>query len=132
MRDIQPLKFFGGIALFLGLIGMLCGGFWVGWYLWHRKTTPFASLIPISGIFLILGFLLLVLALLADMLGRHRRISEELLYLARKRTYQMPRLPRLMSVTPDIEREPLRAINQQWHREAEAEEESTTRAAANR
>src|SRR5688572_4325528 len=88
MRDIQPLKFFGGIALFLGLIGVLSGGFMAGWYLWHRKTSPFTSLIPITGIFLTLGFLLGVLALLADMMGRHRRISEELLYLARKRTYQ--------------------------------------------
>src|ERR1051325_8998022 len=42
MRDIQPLKFFGGIALFLGVIGALCEGFWFGWYLWHRRTTPFA------------------------------------------------------------------------------------------
>jgi len=131
MRDIQPLKFFGGIALFLGLIGTLAGGFWVGWYLWHRRTTPFASLIPISGIFLILGFLLLVLALLADMLGRHRRISEELLYLARKRTYQMPRLPRLMSVPPEVDREPIRAITQQWELESETNT-TATRAAANR
>ena len=94
MRDIQPLKFFGGIALFLGLIGGLSGGFMAGWYLWHRKTSPFTSLIPIGVGFLTLAFILFVLALLADMLGRHRRISEELLYLARKRTYQMPRLPR--------------------------------------
>jgi glycosyltransferase involved in cell wall biosynthesis len=133
MRDIQPLKFFGGIALFLGLIGMLSGGFMAGWYLWHRKTSPFTSLIPISGIFLILGFLLGALALLADMMGRHRRISEELLYLARKRTYQTPRLPRLMVSAPEIDTEPLRAIAQQWHLEAESEsEESPTRAAANR
>ncbi len=78
---------------------------------------------------MILGFLLFVLALLADMLGRHRRISEELLYLARKRAYQMPRLPRLMSVTPEVEREPIRAISQQWDVESET---TTTRAAANR
>ena len=31
------------------------------------------------------------LALLADMMGRHRRISEELLYLARKRVYATQR-----------------------------------------
>lgn len=103
MRDIQPLKFFGGIALFLGLIGVLSGGFMVGWYLWHRKTTPFTSLIPVSGIFLTLGFLLGVLALLADMLGRHRRITEELLYLARRRTYHTPRLPRLMVTTAELD-----------------------------
>src|SRR5438874_8638112 len=131
MRDIQPLKFFGGIALFLALIGMLSGGFMAGWYLWHRKTSPFTSLIPISATFLILGFLHFVLALLADMLGRHRRISEELLYLARKRTYQMPRLPRLMSVTPEVDRRPIRAVAQQWELENETET-TTTRAAANR
>src|SRR5580765_243137 len=104
MRDIQPLKFFGGIAMFPGLIGILSLGFMAGWYLWHRKTTPFNSLITVGGIFLIVGFILFVFALLADMLGRHRRISEELLYLARKRTYQVPRLPRLMSIAPEVER----------------------------
>src|SRR4051812_14628483 len=74
MRDIQPLKFFGGIALFLGLIGFLIEGFMGAWYLWHRKSSPFTSLLLIGATFLILGFLLFVLALLADMLGRHRRI----------------------------------------------------------
>jgi glycosyltransferase involved in cell wall biosynthesis len=131
MRDIQPLKFFGGIALFLALIGILSGGFMTGWYLWHRRTGPFTSLIPITGIFLILGFLLGALALLADMMGRHRRITEELLYLARKRTYQTPRLPRLMVSAPEIDTEPLRAIAQQWHLDSEADEASA-RTAANR
>jgi glycosyltransferase involved in cell wall biosynthesis len=109
MRDIQPLKFFGGIAMILGLIGMLCGGFMVGWYLWRRVTSPFTSLIPISGIFLTLGFLLGVLALLADMLGRHRRITEELLYLARRRSYHTPRLPRLMVTTAELDPPPARS-----------------------
>jgi glycosyltransferase involved in cell wall biosynthesis len=131
MRDIQPLKFFGGIALFLALIGMLTGGFMAGWYLWHRKTSPFTSLIPIGIGFLVLGFILFVLALLADMMGRHRRITEELLYLARKRTYQMPRLPRLMVSTPEVEREPLRAVTQQWDLDSQTDT-TATRAAANR
>jgi glycosyltransferase involved in cell wall biosynthesis len=104
MRDIQPLKFFGGIALFLGFLGMLSGGFITGWYLFHHKTTPFTSLIPVTGIFVTLAFVLGVLALLADMMGRHRRISEELLYLARKKTYQTPRLPRLMVNVEDLDR----------------------------
>ena len=107
MRDVQPLKFFGGIALFFGLIGLLTGGFMCGWYIIHKKTTPFTSVIPVSGIFTTLAFLLGVLALLADMLGRQRRITEELLYLARKRAYQTPRLPRLMLQTPE---EPLPAV----------------------
>ena len=103
MRDIQPLKFFGGIALLLGILGMLCGGFVSGWYLWHRRTTPFTSLIPITGAMMTLSFLLGVLALLADMMGRHRRISEELLFLARRRMYSERRRPVMMVVPEDAE-----------------------------
>jgi len=96
MRDIQPLKFFGGIAVFFGLIGLLLGSFVTGWYLWQKRTTPFTSLIPISGVFITLGVLLAVLALLADMLGRQRRIIEELLYHARKRAYAQDSRPLLL------------------------------------
>jgi glycosyltransferase involved in cell wall biosynthesis len=97
MRDIQPLKFFGGIAMSLFLFGVATLGFVAGWYIFHteghpsglvvHKTSPFTSLIYIGGVLLILAFLMGALALLADMLGRHRRISEELLYLARRRVY---------------------------------------------
>jgi glycosyltransferase involved in cell wall biosynthesis len=88
MRDIQPLKFFGGIALLLFLLGAGTLGFVSVWYLVHsHKTSPFTSLIPIGGVLVTLGFLMGALALLADMLGRHRRITEELLYLARRRIY---------------------------------------------
>jgi glycosyltransferase involved in cell wall biosynthesis len=107
MRDIQPLKFFGGIATFFGLLGLLSGGFVSGWYLWYHRTTPYQSLIVISGILVVLSFVLAVLALLADMLGRQRRITEELLYLTRKRSYQTPRLPRLMVASLDTEAEPV-------------------------
>ena len=106
MRDIQPLKFFGGIAMLLFLLGAATEGFVGGWYLFHsHKTSPFTSLIPIGGVLVTLGFLLGVLALLADMLGRHRRISEELLYLARRRIYSNRRtakasLPVLLETAP--------------------------------
>ncbi len=88
MRDVQPLKFFGGIAAILGLIGAAFGAFVTIWYIIFRGTSPFRSFITLSGIFLTLAFLMLALALLADMMGRHRRISEELLYIARRRMYQ--------------------------------------------
>lgn len=108
MRDIQPLKFFGGIAMLLFLLGAATEGFVGGWYLFHsHKTSPFTSLIPIGGVLVTLGFLLGVLALLADMLGRHRRISEELLYLARRRIYSNRRtakasLPVLLETAPPV------------------------------
>jgi glycosyltransferase involved in cell wall biosynthesis len=87
MRDIQPLKFFGAIALLFFVPGMLTGLFVTGWYMIRAKTTPFTSFITISGVCITLSFLMGALALLADMLGRHRRITEELLYLARRRIY---------------------------------------------
>lgn len=87
MRDTKPLKFFGGIAA--GLLAMsLAGGLWlVGWYIATGRTSPFTSLVGITGVLLVLAFLLLVFGLLADMIGRHRQIDEELLYLARRRVY---------------------------------------------
>src|SRR5262249_45620467 len=103
MRDIQPLKFFGGISAILGLLGTITGGFVAVWYLVGdyekingvrvlvHKTSPFTSLITVSGGLFTLSFLLFALALLADMLGRHRRITEELLYLARRRIYSTRR-----------------------------------------
>jgi glycosyltransferase involved in cell wall biosynthesis len=111
MRDIQPLKFFGGIAAALGLSGALTGGFVLIWYLIPHlehdvsekgvrfatlvhKTSPFTSLITVSGVLFTLGFLMFAVALLADMLGRHRRITEELLYLTRRRIYSSRRLVR--------------------------------------
>lgn len=93
MRDIQPLKFFGGIALALFIPGVLCGLWVAGWYFYtglfegRYRTSPYTSLITVSGVTVVLSFVMGVLALLADMMGRHRRISEELLYLARRRIY---------------------------------------------
>jgi glycosyltransferase involved in cell wall biosynthesis len=94
MRDIQPLKFFGGIGMTLFIPGLLMLMWVTGWYLYTGATrpkgpitSPFTSLISIGGVLVTVGFLLAVLALLADMMGRHRRITEELLYLARRRVY---------------------------------------------
>ena len=102
MRDIQPLKFFGGIAGILFIPGFLIGSFVTGWYIYRGKTSPVSNLIPISGVLITLAFLLGVLALLADMLGRHRKISEELLYLARRKIYagKKPPRPVMASIEP--------------------------------
>ena len=107
MRDIQPLKFFGGIAGILFAMGSVTGLFMFFWWLfnteivlrakdgaaigWVHKTTPFTSLITVSGVLFVLAFLMGAVALLADMMGRHRKISEELLYLARRRIYSSKR-----------------------------------------
>ncbi|MDD5039759.1 MAG: glycosyltransferase family 2 protein [Patescibacteria group bacterium] len=84
MRDVNPLKFFGGIGLSILTIGTIFELFvFTHWLIAHR-TSPFTSFVMVGGIFLILGFLQILLALIADMLGRIKRIQEENLYYNKK------------------------------------------------
>ncbi len=76
LRDYKPLQFFGIIGLLLfvtGIVGVI--------YYWLFSPTPTLGWIVYGiGILLLLGFLLMMLALIADMLDRQRRLLEELLY----------------------------------------------------
>jgi hypothetical protein len=89
MRDIRPLKFFGLIGVLMFLLALVAISPVVANYIATKKTHPFQSLITVSGVLTTLAFVMGVLALLADMMARHRRITEELLYLARRRIYGM-------------------------------------------
>lgn len=112
MRDIHPLRFFGKIGLFFGVLGLLTLLFVTGWYIVYQRTSPFTSLIVIGGLLVTTAILMFVLAMLADMVGRHRRISEELLYLARRRVYatrrptaRNPALLAEVHIPTEVERE---------------------------
>lgn len=94
VRDLRPLEFFGGIALVLFGVGMVLGGFSLGHLALTGQTSPYQSVTLASAVALILGFLLLVLALLADMLRRHRRVQEETLYRVRKLEAARDNVPR--------------------------------------
>ncbi|MFO7899186.1 MAG: glycosyltransferase family 2 protein [Planctomycetota bacterium] len=87
-RDLNPMKFFGLLGLGVFAVGCALGAFVLGHWLATGHTSPYARVLTGSAVGLILGFLLLVLALIADMLGRQRRISEELLYLRRKQAVE--------------------------------------------
>ena len=87
VRDIKPLKFFGTLSLLMFLFSLGLGLGLVGWYLTAGKTSPFTSLITVDGVALVLAFVLLTVGMLADMISRHRQITEELLYLARRKHY---------------------------------------------
>jgi hypothetical protein len=52
------------------------------------NTKPFQSLIIASSVGILLGFLLLILALIADMLGRQRSIQENILYYQKKKYFE--------------------------------------------
>ncbi|MEO6437048.1 MAG: glycosyltransferase family 2 protein [Tepidisphaeraceae bacterium] len=130
MRDIQPLKFFGGIALLLFIPGILLGGFVTGYYIMYGKTTPYTALITMSGVAITLAFLLGVLALLADMLGRHRKISEELLYLARRKVYAGKRAPRPVMVEIEPARAVARLFEESWGVESNDPDEAMASSSA--
>ena len=128
MRDIQPLKFFGGIALLLFVPAMVLATFVTAYYIINGRTTPYTSLITMSGVAITLAFLLGVLALLADMLGRHRKISEELLYLARRKVYAGKRPPRPVMASIEPARAVARLFEESWGMEANDPDEAVVSA----
>lgn len=89
-RDVRPFFFFGSIAAAVFFVGLLLGGFVFGHWFLTGRTHPYQALIIGSAVGLILGALLFVVALVADMLNRLRRLLEELLYLARREHYDRP------------------------------------------
>lgn len=84
MRDTRPLTFFGSIGLSVFLLGLLCGLFVFLFWCFTGHTTGVRSVLFGSATFILLGFLLGVLALVADMLGRVKQIADEGLYLQRR------------------------------------------------
>ena len=84
-RDYEPFKFFGlpGLAMFL------LGGFsslilFVRW-IFLTKIDPF-MIVAYANVFLIIvGILLIILGLIADMMDRNRQLQEEILYYEKKR-----------------------------------------------
>ena len=80
IRDYKPLKFFGIPGLFIFSIGLLSGLVVFIRYILTGRTSPYRSLIAFSEVMLILGFLIIVLALIADMNDRQRKLLEKILY----------------------------------------------------
>lgn len=87
IRDYKPLKFFGIPGLFIFGIGFLSGLFMLIRYILTNTTSPYRSLIAFSEVMLILGFLMIILALVVDMIGRQRKIQEEILYYNKLKRY---------------------------------------------
>jgi len=87
-RDYKPLVFFGipGVTIFgAGTI------FWVYsfiyWLIYHQ-TTPVRMYFFIGSGLVVFGFLLIILALIADMLKRIRQNQEEILYRLKSKEYE--------------------------------------------
>jgi len=79
----RPLLFFGALGGTILAIGVLQGLIvFLHWCL-TRHTSPIRSLLIGSSLFIITGFITLVLALMADMLNRVIQVSERALFLAK-------------------------------------------------
>ncbi|MEM1227817.1 MAG: glycosyltransferase [Planctomycetota bacterium] len=96
LRDWKPLLFFGSIAFGFLILGVLLVGFVGCWWLSYGRTSPWTSLLTLGGINAAMGIGFGVLALVADQIGRSRRIQEELLYLERQRCLQTPARSRVL------------------------------------
>jgi len=86
IRDQKPLLFFGVIGVTITLIGFILGLYMVINRLLGGVTT-YEPLIAITVLLLTIGFLLIILALISDMLGRQRRLIEEQNYLLKRMVY---------------------------------------------
>ena len=80
IRDQQPMKFFGAIGLTVFLVGVFSGVFLLTRWFATGQITPYRSLIDLMMLTVIVGFLLIILALIADMLDRQRKLLEEIVY----------------------------------------------------
>lgn len=87
MRDFRPLLFFGSIGALFFTIGFLLGAWVLIHWSFTGETAPYTSFLTGSAVGLLMGVLLFVLALIADLLGRTRLILEELLYLTKREYY---------------------------------------------
>src|SRR3990167_6599652 len=84
IRDYKPLAFFGTIGVFVFSFGFLIDlVLFIRWVI-IRAVTPYVTLVSVGIVMMVIGFLLIVLALIADMLDRQRRIEEDLLYYRKK------------------------------------------------
>ncbi|MEL7237479.1 MAG: glycosyltransferase family 2 protein, partial [Planctomycetota bacterium] len=90
VRDGRPLKFFGWIAVLFAVPGLFLLGWVCVWWMIHGVRAPYEQFLTIGGAFTVIAMFMGALALLADMVSRHRLIHEEVLYLARRHYFATP------------------------------------------
>jgi glycosyltransferase involved in cell wall biosynthesis len=84
-RDYFPMRFFGGLAALLAIPGLGLLGFLGAHYLWTGAFSPYKWTGFAGATLAALSLVLLHMAVIGDMLNRHRRYLEELLYRERER-----------------------------------------------
>ncbi len=88
VRDVRPMKFFGFPGLFLITIALFgFTAFLVQYFGSGFKVTPYLNYLLSSSILFIIGIQLLIFAFIADMIKSNRKLTEDLMYQARKDRY---------------------------------------------
>lgn len=87
-RDWRPLLFFGTPGLAVFGAGILFSIYFGIYWLINHQTTPVKTYGAVGVACLIFGFLLIILALIADMFKRMRKNQEEIIYQLRKGNYK--------------------------------------------
>ena len=84
IRDHSPIKFFGVLSFLIAIPSVAAGAYVSAHWVRTGGTAPYTSLITLSVGGLLLAFMLGVVALLADLIGRMRFQLEELVYQSRR------------------------------------------------
>lgn len=88
VRDVRPLVFFWLPGLFFIFMSFIFGWVFIFKYIQTFQTTPYRTWLVISWTLFSIWLLLFIFASIADMIKRHRKISEEILYQIRKNNYK--------------------------------------------
>ncbi len=84
VRDYEPLKFFGGTGAVLFSVGILSSLILFTRFILIGRYNPYMTVVYINVFLIVIGFLFIILGLIADMLDRNRQLQEEILYKIKK------------------------------------------------
>jgi hypothetical protein len=82
----RPLRVFSGLGTTLIILGILPGIRFIYLY-WSGQRIGHVQSLILSAILIIIGFQVLMIGLLSDLLSLNRRLSEEALYRVRRLEY---------------------------------------------
>lgn len=88
VRDARPLMFFGIPGLVLFFLGLFALIYFTSSYLITSQTSPYRTWLYLWWILTIIGLLVVIFALIADMIKRQRKATDDTMYLLRKSYYE--------------------------------------------
>lgn len=88
VRDVRPMRFFGGPGVALILVSLVLFGYFAIMYFQNFKITPFRNILLLAAFLLIVGIQFVVFAFIADMIKSTRKVIEDQMYLVKKEKYK--------------------------------------------